>query len=307
MVEILEEPGLLPEIRGQEAVGTGQSSEGGLGEVAQSLGVTTSRSEHILYTSELQHLGGGLGSDDASTTGSGNKAQSDRSALAGGLGGHSVGLTDLVTPITTTNGDDGKLGQDDGGTDSSSHLLSALHTETDVSVAVANDNEGLETSPLTGTSLLLHRHDLQYLILELLLTKEVINYLVFFDGHREQIDLFEFLDVTGFDKTTELGGRDPRLLAVFLLAVPARAPSTRTAGSSATSIAALTPGSTTFTGRSITTGTTETTVTTTAGSAESSAFTTTFTATSSSETTITTTASSSSLVGRSRVSHLLQR
>ena len=87
--------------------------------------------------------------------------------------------TDLVTPETTTNGNDGKFGQNDGTTDSSGHFFRALDSQTDVSVVVTNGNKGLETCSLTGTSLFLDGHDLQDF--------------VFQRGAQEEINDFEFL------------------------------------------------------------------------------------------------------------------
>ena len=48
----------------------------------------------------------------------------------------------------------------------SGDLLGALHTEPHVSVVVPDGDEGLETGALTGAGLLLHRHDLQHIVLE---------------------------------------------------------------------------------------------------------------------------------------------
>lgn len=39
----------------------------------------------------------------------------------------------MRTPVTSSNGDDGELGDDDGTSDGGSDLLSALDTESDVS------------------------------------------------------------------------------------------------------------------------------------------------------------------------------
>jgi hypothetical protein len=77
-----------------------------------------------------------------------------------------VGSTDLVTPETTPDGNDGQLGQDDGAADGGSDFLGALDTETDVAVGIADGNKSLEAGALTGTGLLLDGHDLQHLVLE---------------------------------------------------------------------------------------------------------------------------------------------
>ncbi len=75
-------------------------------------------------------------------------------------------LADLVAPEAPTHRHDGQLGQDDGATDGGGHLLGALDAQAHVAVVVADGHEGLEAGALTGTSLLLHRHDLKHLVLE---------------------------------------------------------------------------------------------------------------------------------------------
>ena len=75
--------------------------------------------------------------------------------------------TKVGTPVTTTDGDDAELSDDDGGTDSGGNLLGGLDTETDVALGVTNDDNGLEAGALTGTGLLLDGLDLHDLILEL--------------------------------------------------------------------------------------------------------------------------------------------
>ena len=71
-----------------------------------------------------------------------------------------MGKTKVGTPVTAAHGDDAQLGDDDGGADGSSDFLGGLDTETDVTVAVADDNDSLETGTLTGTGLLLDGLDL---------------------------------------------------------------------------------------------------------------------------------------------------
>ena len=90
----------------------------------------------------------------------------ERLVLTSDLAGHGVGSTDLVTPETTPDRNDGQLGQDDGTADGGSDFLGALDTETDVAVGIADGNKSLEAGALTGTGLLLDGHDLQHLVLE---------------------------------------------------------------------------------------------------------------------------------------------
>ena len=94
-----------------------------------------------------------------------------------------MGLSDLVTPIASSDWDNGQLGEDDSSSNSGGDFLAALHTETDVSVVVADGHEGLEASSLTGTGLLLDGHDLQHLVLELSAQEEVDD-LELLDGER---------------------------------------------------------------------------------------------------------------------------
>ena len=73
-------------------------------------------------------------------------------------------LTKAGTPVSSTDGQNTQLGDYDGGSDSSSHLLGSLDAETDVALRVANDHDGLEASTLTGTGLLLNGFDLDRLL-----------------------------------------------------------------------------------------------------------------------------------------------
>ena len=53
-------------------------------------------------------------------------------------------FTQFVTPITTTYGNYGQLGLDDGTTDSSGDFFGALHTQTNMSVVISDSYESLE-------------------------------------------------------------------------------------------------------------------------------------------------------------------
>jgi hypothetical protein len=158
--------------------------------------------------------------------------------------------TKVAAPVTTTDGDDAELGNDDGGTDGSGDFLGGLDAETDVTLGVTNDDNGLETGTLTGTGLLLDRLDLlrgkkpklalccfaqnghysmhyalipathpprqmsisylHDLILEL--GQEVVNNLVLLDGQRVQVNLLHAVDLASLDETAELGDGLPLLL-----------------------------------------------------------------------------------------------
>ena len=80
------------------------------------------------------------------------------------LAWHSMGLTDLVTPVTTAHRNDWQFGKDNGTTNSCCYLLRALHTKTNMSIAVSNGNKGLEACTLSCSGLFLHWHDFENFI-----------------------------------------------------------------------------------------------------------------------------------------------
>ena len=119
--------------------------------------------------------------------------------------------TQVCTPVASSNWQNAQLSDDNGSTDGSCDFLGCLDTETNVSLRIANNNDSLESSSLTGTSLLLDGLDL-YLIessastspnlpllslpgisylhnLILQLWQEEVDNLVLLDGQRVQVDL----------------------------------------------------------------------------------------------------------------------
>ncbi|GIL91119.1 hypothetical protein Vretifemale_18790, partial [Volvox reticuliferus] len=151
------------------------------------------------------------------------------------LSWHSVHLADLVTPVSAANRDNRHLGLDNCTTDGSGHLLSTLDTQANVAVVVANDNESLEAGALTSARLLLHWHNLHHLVLQCG-AQEVLHNLVLLNGHREQVDLLQRLNLALLDEAAKLCAGHP-LLLVLLLA-------TSTASTTATA-AVTTPTETT--------------------------------------------------------------
>jgi len=113
-----------------------------------------------------------------------------------------------------------------------------------MSVAISNSDEGLETSALTGASLLLHGHDLEDLVLEGSLQEEVNN-LRLLDGERVQVDMLKRLDLLVSYKTTKLGDGDPGLvLIVTSTSTAATASTTSTTVATVTSTTATAEAST---------------------------------------------------------------
>lgn len=99
-----------------------------------------------------------------------------------------MGSSDLVTPVSSSDWDDGELGENDGSSDSGSNFLSALDSKTDVTIAVSDDDKSLESGSLTGSSLFLNGHDLHDFILDFA-SKEPVDDLVLFDRESEEINL----------------------------------------------------------------------------------------------------------------------
>jgi len=163
-----DELGLLPEVGGEETVGVGDGNEGGLEGVLEGLGGTGRGGVGVLDTSKLQQTLDGGGGNETDTAGSGNKSDGDGTALAALLDGDGVRLTKVGAPVTTTDGDNSELGNDDGGADGGSDFLGGLDTETDVASRVTNDNDGLEAGTLTGSGHLLDGEDEHDVVLKFL-------------------------------------------------------------------------------------------------------------------------------------------
>ena len=72
-----------------------------------------------------------------------------------------MGETEVGAPESSPDGDDAELRDDDGGANGRGNLLGRLDAETDVAFRVADDDDGLEPCPLTGTGLFLDGLDLR--------------------------------------------------------------------------------------------------------------------------------------------------
>lgn len=206
----------LPEIGGEETVSVADSDKGSLQGVLKGSGRAERRSVSILNTTELEKSLDSGGSDDTGTTGSGDKSDSDGTALALDLGGNGVGLTESRTPVTSSDGNDGELGNVDGGANGSSNLLSGLDTETNVAIGVTDKDNSLKSGALTGTGLLLDRLDVHNLVLEA--GKELVDDLELLDGKSVVVDLLKGSDLASLDKTSKLGDGSPSLLFLLLAA-----------------------------------------------------------------------------------------
>jgi hypothetical protein len=161
-------------------------------------------------------------------------------------------VTDLVTPIASSDGDERELGSNKSTLDGNLDFLGELNTETDVAVLVTNGNDGLESGSLTGLGLLLDGHDLHGLIRELSLVslEEQVNDLRLLNGNGVSVDLLKGLDVVVLDESSELGEGGPFFVITSGATTGTISASTASATSTATTTTSITEsaslGTTTF-------------------------------------------------------------
>mmetsp|Transcript_12047 Transcript_12047/g.17552 ORF Transcript_12047/g.17552 Transcript_12047/m.17552 type:complete len:272 (+) Transcript_12047:237-1052(+) len=231
---------LLPEFRAEVAVGVTEGVEDSLDVVTHGTGVTTCRRVAVINTGHVQKLLTSRRRNKSGSARSRDKTHTNRTTLSSDLAGHSVGHTTLTSPVSTTDRSDIKLSRGDSTTDGSGNLRRALYTKTNVSLAVANGNESLETGTLTSRRLLLDRHDLHDLILELVL-KEVVDDLGLLNRKGEEKDLLNGTNLSFLHKTTKLCYGNPN---VFIAVATASTATTATTATVTTSASASTKTST---------------------------------------------------------------
>jgi len=190
--------GLGPEIGGEVSVGLSKGHEDGLDEVLRGSGVTSGGSVAIIDSGELEELLGDGGSNNTGTSGGGDELGSDGTGLTGDLAGNGMDVTDLVSPETSSDGDEGELGGNEGTLDSNLDFLGDLDSETNVTVLVTDGNNSLEAGSLSGLGLLLDGDNLHNLIGEGLagLLEELVNNRGFLDGDGVSVDFLELGDVS---------------------------------------------------------------------------------------------------------------
>lgn len=131
-----------------------------------------------------------------------------------------MGISDLVTPITLSDGDHVQLGVSDSTLDGTLNFLGNLPAETDVSIAVTDNDETFKSSSLTSTGLLLDGGNLQDFFHKLVFSthfstlEEVIDDFWFLDGDSKSEDFVQRGNLTELDKSTQLGGGLPVVLVI---------------------------------------------------------------------------------------------
>ena len=85
----------------------------------------------------------------------------------------SVRTSELISPITLSNGYDGELGERDGSSNCRRHFLRTLDAQAEMPISIADRDERLEARALSGASLLLNGHDLENFVFESAAEKEI--------------------------------------------------------------------------------------------------------------------------------------
>lgn len=222
----------LPLVWAQVATGLGNRLEGGLGEVAKRGSAALGTGVHIVVAGEREDLLGHWRRNDTGTAWGRDQSHVDGATLGVHLARHGMRFTELGSPVSATDRDNGELGEHDGRADRVCDFLRALDTESDVTVAVTDHNSGLESGSLTGTGLLLDRLHLQNLVLESS-SEKVLDNFGFLDRQREAVDLAEGENLTIFNQTSKFRDRHPYFLVVAPASTAASTTTTATASSAA--------------------------------------------------------------------------
>ena len=210
-----DELGLGPEIRGKESVGLLESLEDGSDEVLSGSGLTSAAGINIIDTSELEDLLGNLSGNATSSSRSGNKSDSARTALTLYLNGNGMDSSDSGSPISSSDGEDVELGVNKSTLDGNLDLLGDLDSNTNVTLSVSDSDDDLESGSLTGLGLLLDGENAHNLIRKLGLNvgEESIGDRGLLDGDGVGVDLFELVDLSVLNESSELGDGSPLVLS----------------------------------------------------------------------------------------------
>ena len=115
-----------------------------------------------------------------------------------------MSTTDLVAPISLSDGNDIKLSHSDGTLDGSLDLFVTFPAETKIVSLITNNGVGFEAGPLTGLSLLLDGFDFHHFFFDVITEEGVYDFLLL-DGDRESEDINDVLDFFALDQSSEFG------------------------------------------------------------------------------------------------------
>jgi len=179
---------LLPLVWAEVAAGLGDSLEGSLGKVSERGRATLGTGVNVLITGKGQDLLRHGGGNNTGTSRGRDESHVHGATFGVDLAGDGVRVSEFGAPVASSDGNDGELGEDDGGADCVGHLFGALDAEADVTGGIADDNGGLESSSLTSSGLLLDRLDLEDFVLKCG-TEKMLDDFGFLDREREGVNL----------------------------------------------------------------------------------------------------------------------
>lgn len=113
-----------------------------------------------------------------------------------------MNITDLVTPIASSDWDELELSVDKGTLDGNLDFFGDLDSETDVTILISNSNDGLETGSLSGLGLLLDGYDLHDFVRQWLALEEFVDDLGLFDWDGVCVNFLEGTDHTMLYEST---------------------------------------------------------------------------------------------------------
>merc|ERR1719367_47354 len=240
VVRMLGSLGFSPKVWGEVSVGLLQSVEGCLQEVALRTGVTRTLTVAIFQTSELQQFLRRSGCNQTSTTRGRNETHSHATAFSRELAANCVRLFQLASPVSSSHRDERHFGGNDSSLDSVSNFGSGFPAKTNVSVHISDGNECLESGSLTGSGLLLDRHDFHDFILQLTIftsssSQKVLDDFVFLDTKGESVDITQLFDGSAVHQSAQTGDWFPFLFEASAASASTSSPASSSASSSATS------------------------------------------------------------------------
>jgi hypothetical protein len=148
-------------------------------------------------------------------------------------------VTDLVTPVSTTDWDDAELGSHESTLNGTLDFLRVLPPKTDMAILITDSHERLKAGTLTGASLLLDALNLHNLVLQLLLVNELINDFLLLDRETVKENLLESLNLLGCNETPKLRNWNPFLFFLFGPTLPSASSTPGTTTSEAFTSSAL--------------------------------------------------------------------
>jgi hypothetical protein len=205
---------LAPPVGGVVFVSGLDGGEGSLDEVTSGSGRTFGFGVDVVDTGEVEELLGDGRSHKAGSSGGGHESHLDGSALAGDLAWDGVDSTDLVAPISLSDGDEVQFRHSDGALDGSLHFLVAFPAETEEVLFVSDDGVGFEAGALTGLGLLLDGLDFHDFLLDGGAEEGIDDFLLL-DGDGEAENVNNVLNEFVLDESAKFGDGLP-LDLIFL-------------------------------------------------------------------------------------------